>query len=91
MLPAVVYGALATVGNLLSILLVVRAILSFLPMPPRGSVLLPIGRFVHQMTEPVLRPIRRVLPDFAGVDLSPLVAILAIWVVLSVLRNLLAF
>ena len=44
-----------------------------------------IGRFLYQITEPVLRPIRRVVPLMGGVDLSPLVLILLLWL----LRNLL--
>ena len=35
-------------------------------------------RFLYQVTEPVLRPIRRRLP-FAGIDLSPMVVILIIY------------
>ncbi|MDA8345990.1 MAG: YggT family protein [Thermaerobacter sp.] len=91
MLGATVYGLLATIGNLLTILLVLRAVLSFFPPPHRSSPLFEIGRMLYMVTEPVLRPIRSVLPDFGGMDLSPLVAILAIWVLLMLLRSLLAF
>lgn len=38
----------------------------------------PIIPLIYQLTEPVLRPIRRVLPSLAGLDLSPLVAIIGI-------------
>ena len=44
-----------------------------------------VGLFLYRVTEPLLRPIRRVLPLIAGVDLSPLVLILLLWFV----RNLL--
>ncbi len=44
-----------------------------------------VGRFLYQITEPALRPIRRVIPLVGGVDLSPLVLILLLWL----LRNLL--
>jgi YggT family protein len=44
-----------------------------------------VGQFCNALTEPVLRPIRRVIPLIAGVDLSPLILIL----VLMFLRNLL--
>lgn len=91
MLGAAVYGLLSTIGNLLSILLVIRAVLSFFPPPPRSSMLYSFGRLLYQVTEPVLRPIRGVLPEFGGVDFSPLVAILAIWVILMLLRSLLVF
>jgi YggT family protein len=90
-LGAAVYSLLATIGNLLSLLLVARAVLSFFPAPPRSSPLYGIARFLYQVTEPVLRPIRNVLPEFGGVDISPLIAVLAIWIVLMLLRSLLAF
>jgi YggT family protein len=35
-----------------------------------------VGEFLHRITEPALRPIRSVLPNFGGIDLSPMVLIL---------------
>ncbi len=35
-----------------------------------------IGDFLYRVTEPALRPIRRVLPNFGGVDISPVILIL---------------
>ncbi len=35
-----------------------------------------IGEFLFKITEPVLRPIRRFLPNFGGLDISPIVLIL---------------
>jgi len=40
-----------------------------------------IGRALYQMTEPVLRPIRRFMPDLGGVDISPIVLILIIYLI----------
>ena len=40
-----------------------------------------LGRFVYSATEPILAPIRRLLPPTGGLDLSPLVVL----VVLSIL------
>ena len=37
------------------------------------------------MTEPVLRPIRRMLPDLGGIDISPLVLILICFFIQSVI------
>lgn len=36
----------------------------------------PIGQLLHQITEPLLRPARRILPPFNGIDLSPILAII---------------
>ena len=51
-----------------------------------------IGRlrgFLHDTVEPVLRPIRAVLPPLGGMDLSPLVAILALGLIEQILISVL--
>jgi YggT family protein len=55
-------------------IIVIRALLSWVNPDPWN----PIVRFLYQVTEPVLRPIRRRLP-YSGIDFSPLVAILGIY------------
>ncbi len=40
---------------------------------------------LYRLTEPLLGPIRRILPDLGGIDLSPLVALVAIWFVRSLM------
>ena len=42
----------------------------------------PIGRFLYETTEPLLSPIRRVLPQTGMVDLSPLVLLIVLGVVM---------
>jgi YggT family protein len=44
-----------------------------------------VGDFLYRITEPLLAPIRRFLPSVGGMDLSPMVLLLAIFL----LRNLL--
>jgi YggT family protein len=52
-----------------------RAILSWVNPDPYN----PIVRFLHEVTEPVLSRIRRLVPAFAGgIDFSPVILILAI-------------
>ena len=55
-------------------IIVIRALLSWVNPDPWN----PIVRFFHQVTEPVLGPIRRRLP-YSAIDFSPLVAILGIY------------
>jgi YggT family protein len=38
-----------------------------------------IGDFLFRVTEPALRPIRRVLPDLGGIDISPIILLLIIF------------
>ncbi len=48
----------------------------------RNRMVWTIGDFLERVTEPVLRPIRRILPNFGNVDLSPLVALILLRVVI---------
>lgn len=68
------------------ILLVARALLSWFPLTP-GSPLIGVVRVLATLTEPLLAPIRRILPPLrAGgmaIDLSIIVAILVIQIVVS--------
>ena len=45
---------------------------------PRNQVVAAIGQFLYQATEPVLRPIRRRLPNLGTIDISPVVLLLII-------------
>ena len=38
-----------------------------------------VGDFLHRITEPALRPIRSILPNLGGIDISPMVLILALY------------
>lgn len=40
-----------------------------------------IGRFLYNVTEPVLKPIRRFMPDLGGVDISPIVVFILIYLI----------
>jgi YggT family protein len=70
--------------------LIISAILSMLlafnVLDSRNRFVWTVADFFYRVTEPVLRPIRRRLPNLGGVDLSPLVVI----IVLQALRILLA-
>ncbi len=38
-----------------------------------------VNDFLYKITEPALRPIRRIVPNLGGVDISPVILILIIW------------
>jgi YggT family protein len=44
----------------------------------RNQVVAMVGDFLYRITEPLLRPIRSVMPDLGGIDLSPVILILII-------------
>ena len=76
---------------LLTVAIFARAILSFVPMvmrPPYPAFLETLNRLVNQITEPVLAPVRRMLPSFGGLDLSPMVVIVVLWFIRTVLYSL---
>jgi YggT family protein len=68
--------------------LIAGAVLSWLiafnVVNTRNAFVNMIGTLLYQLTEPVLRPIRRVLPAMGGLDLSPIVVILIIFFIQSV-------
>jgi YggT family protein len=66
---------------LLIILIFVASLLSWVQPDPRN----PLVRLLHSIVDPVLHPIRTVLPNAMGMDFSPLVAIM----ILSMLHRLL--
>lgn len=80
------YAVLSTIDLALGIywwILIASAIFSWLyafnVVNPRNQVVGMIGDFLFRATEPVLRPIRRVLPDLGGIDISPIVVLLIIY------------
>lgn len=48
---------------------------------PRNQVVSVIGNALFQLTEPVLRPIRNLLPNMGGLDLSPIAVLLLIFLI----------
>ena len=80
--------------SVLTWIIIVQAILSWLVA---FNVINTYNDFVRsflgaldRITEPLYRPIRRILPDFGGIDFSPLVVLLLIYVVRILLSGLAA-
>jgi YggT family protein len=46
---------------------------------PRNQAVGMVGQFLYRVTEPALRPIRRLLPDLGGIDISPIILLLIIY------------
>lgn len=61
----------------LSLLIVGRALLSWFDPGYRSA----IGRVIHDVTEPIIGPLRRVLPQMGMFDLSPIAAIILLQVI----------
>ena len=77
-------------------ILVASAILSWLiafnVVNTHNQVVATIADFLWRITEPVLRPIRNILPNLGGIDISPVIVILIIYFIqMVVLPNIARF
>jgi YggT family protein len=87
------YEIISLLLSVLTWIIIIQAIISWLVAfnvinTQSGAV----SQFLYaldRITEPLYRPIRRVLPDFGGIDFSPLVLLLLIAVVRIILRSIL--
>jgi YggT family protein len=61
----------------LIIAIIVRSLMSWFPNFQGGG----LSRVLDDITEPILAPVRRVLPPVGGMDFSPIIAVLVIGVV----------
>ncbi len=68
---------ISVLANILYVALIGRVIISWLNVSPTN----PIASVIYQVTEPILAPLRRVLPRVGMLDFSPMVAIFIIIIV----------
>jgi YggT family protein len=76
-----VYVLLGYLLTALQIAIIARALFSWID--PVGRT--PVGAFLHTITDPILNPIRRVMPSTGFIDLSPIIALVLITVIRQVL------
>jgi YggT family protein len=81
-LQAIIVYFVLPLLTLLTIVVFVHVILSWLVafnvVNPRNQLVYTIGRMCASIVEPLLSPIRRVLPPLGGMDLSPIILLLLI-------------
>jgi YggT family protein len=77
------------VVNIFIFILIVQVIMSWLiafnVVNTRNRFVFIVADIAYKITEPVLRPIRRILPSFGGIDLSPVVLILLLYFIRDLL------
>ena len=66
----------------LYLVILARVILSWFPNVPYNN---PLVQFVYAVTEPIMSPIRRVMPNTGMFDFTPMVAIIVIVIVQNIL------
>lgn len=90
MLPIIISGlikVIAAVIQMLTILIFVSVAISWLSADPRN----PIVNFIHSVTEPMYRPIRRYTSRIGGpIDFAPMAALLGLMFLGEVIPGLLA-
>ena len=69
--------------ELLILLIVASSLMSFFRPDPRN----PLVRALHTVVDPVLHPIRAILPPAMGMDFSPMVALVILWLLQSLLHR----
>ena len=70
--------------DLYSLVVFAAVIVSWVQLPPAHPIVSVLGG----LTEPLLAPIRRVLPDMGGLDISPLVLLFGLRIVRGVLLSM---
>ena len=60
-------------------MIIMSWLISFNVINTRNGFVEGLWRVLNQLTEPVLRPIRRIMPNFSGLDISPIIAFILIF------------
>jgi YggT family protein len=81
----VIYYFIIVLARVLNVAILARVILSWIPISRDNRLVL----LVMEITEPILSPIRRVIPSLGGLDLSPLIALILIEMAQRVLLTIL--
>ena len=66
------YRLLGSIFWLLNLAILLRVLFSWINLGPGNA----LTRLIYQITEPILAPLRRYIPSFGGLDITPMVALL---------------
>ncbi len=87
------YALLSTLSLILNlvwwvflIMIIMSWLISFNVINTRNQFVASVWRMLNQVTDPILRPIRRVIPPMGGLDLSPII----VFIIIFFLQNLIA-
>jgi YggT family protein len=85
---------MALIGSLLinlifvyEIVLIARILMSWVPLDRSNPTIDSIARFLYDITEPVLAPVRNALPAMGGFDFSPILVFIGLQVVSSLISG----
>ena len=69
------------------IMIIMSWLINFNVINTRNQFVASVWRIVNQITEPILRPIRRIVPPVGGLDLSPIIVFVIIFFLQSFIAN----
>ena len=85
-----IYGSIDSLGDLialpiwlLAIALLIRALLSWVVRDPSN----PVVRALDTITEPILQPLRQIMPRTGMIDLTPMVAMILLFLLSNIVRS----
>jgi len=73
--------------EVLSFFIFIRVILSWFIMSTRNRVVITIYQIFHQITEPILGPLHKIIPNIGMIDITPIVAIILLYIIDMVLAR----
>ncbi len=71
--------------TVLTFAIIARALISWLPVDPYH----PIVQFLYQITDPILAPLRRVIPPLGMMDITPIVALILLQILQTIVHRIL--
>ena len=69
------------------VMIIMSWLISFNVINTRNQFVAGLWRAINQITDPILRPIRRILPPMGGLDLSPIVVFVIIFFLQQLIAN----
>lgn len=72
------FSIINLIFNFFIIMIFARVILSWVRVSPYHPTWGPIINFIYQITEPIMQPVRNILPPMGGLDFSPIVVLLGL-------------
>ena len=77
------YNFVDIVFNVLTLAILGRVLISWFPSAQQSA----LGRFLYDITEPLISPIRRIIPTVGMMDFSPMVTMIVLWIVRSLVLS----
>jgi YggT family protein len=89
-----IYALLSTLSLILSlvwwvflIMIIMSWLISFNIINTRNQFVAGVWRALNQVTDPILRPIRRIIPPMGGLDISPIIVFIIIFFLQQLIAN----